>query len=894
MSSNEAKSVFFELLDLPPAERPAYIKQACGHDAGLLARVEALLSAHTGAGGFLGETAEEGLSGNPGGPASSEEPDAPDTIGPYRVVGTLGHGGFGTVYLCEQTEPIQRKIAVKVIRQGMDTRSILRRFEEERVLLSKMNHPGIARVLDAGRSGQGLPFIAMEYIEGERITEYCDRQRLDLHARLRLFAQACTAVQHAHQKGVIHRDIKPSNVLVTEIDEKPVVKVIDFGVSKALDDHGEDDSITRTMQLVGTPQYMSPEQASTVETDLDTRTDVYSLGVMLYELSAGSPPFDPETLRSASVGQLERMIRELDPVLPSVRVERLDAKQAEAVALTRSTPRAGIVRQLRGEIDWVIARAMEKSRDRRYPSAFAFCEDVLRVVGGEMVLARPPSRAYAIRKLVARNRAKTLAAALAVITLVSVTGVSLLYASKIHRANTRIQQTLNTQERVLGFTEQMLRGIDPAVARGKDTELFRLVLDRASARIGSELQGTPEVEVRVRMLVGELYSSIGEFEPAMEQMRGAAGTAQESLGAHDPLTLAARSALGAAHIELSSYTEARVILEDAYEQAVAGMGQAHPDTLVVLGNLVAVYNYLGDHEASARAAGSLLEARVQAIGDQHEDTMAARNALALALRGLGQHEPAKELFERVLEYQLEAMGEDHPNTLKTRTNLAQSYQQLGMIEQSAAMSEKILEQKTRVLGGRHPSVIVSMANLAMTLQAAGDRERALSLLSRAHEISLETLGPGHQYTLIIRNNLGNYHAKNKEFEEALPWLRLACSGLDEQLGETHPMTITGRGSLIDVLIELGQFTEALELSVEQSMIANERFGSADQRLGMINERVGVCLLNLKRQAEAQPYFSSAARIYLQHHGAESEQYQRLTGLMRGGLDGGAVIRGEDG
>jgi len=875
MIPQEAKAIFFDLIELPEPERETHLHNACAHDPELRTRVLALLRAHTDAGDFLGQVVDAGLTSIPGIDSDAEAPRPPEIIGPYKVIRTLGHGGFGTVYLCQQSEPIVRQIAVKVIRQGMDTKNILRRFEEERIQLSKMDHPGIARVLDAGRSEQGLPYIAMEYIEGERITDYCDRHRLDLGSRLRLFSQACMAVQHAHQKGVIHRDLKPSNVLVTEVDNKPVVKVIDFGVSKAVDERDGDDAITRTLQLVGTPQYMSPEQASTLDTDLDTRTDVYSLGVMLYELSTGSPPFDPEKLRSASVGQLERIIREIEPTRPSDKVERLDPDESDRVAVDRSTPISMIVRQLKGELDWVITCAMDKSRDRRYPSAFALYEDVHRILDGEMVHARPPSRIYAIRKLIVRNKPQTIAAALAVIGLLSVTGVSLISSVRIHAANSRIESTLHTQEQVLGFTEQMLGGIDPAVARGKDTDLFRMVLDRASERVDDELHGTPEVEVRVRVLIGEMYRSIGEFDQSIAQMQAAAGIALESMGKLHPQTIAARSALGAVHVELSEHEEARAILEDTYQDSLEVLGRMHPDTLVVLANLVTVYRAIGERDASASAAELLLSARIEILGDQHEDTMAARNTLALVLRSLGAHEQAKELFERVLAFQLEHLGEDHPNTLKTRTNLAQSYQELGMPEQAVRMNEAILEQKISVLGDTHPSVLVSMVNLAAVLQSTGEKQRAVDLLIRAHEISLATLGDSHQYTLTIRNNLGNYYAKNKAYEQALPWLRLACDGLRAQLGDRHPMTIKGQGNLIDVLIGLEGYPEALELSMQTRDLGYELFDPMDARLGMMNERVGICLLKLNRQDEARAYMSAAAQVYRDDPGPDSEQYKRL-------------------
>ncbi|MDF1870727.1 MAG: serine/threonine-protein kinase [Phycisphaerales bacterium] len=880
MSRQGEKTIFFDLLELPPDQRDAYIESQCGQDPTLRMRVQSLLKAHIEAGEFLGNTDAGSLQPPINELSKSDSTPAPESIGPYRVLRTLGQGGFGTVYLCQQLEPIERQIAVKVLRPGMDTQTVLRRFEEERILLSKMDHPGIARVLDAGRTEHGLPYIAMEYVDGSMITTYCDRHRLDLNARLELFSQACLAIQHAHQKGVIHRDIKPSNVLVTEIDGKPLVKVIDFGVSKAIDSRDAEDSITRTMQLVGTPQYMSPEQASTADRDLDTRTDVYSLGVMLYELSTGMPPFDPDRLRSASIGHLERLIRDTDPVRPSTRVAKLIGAESDTVSMSRSTPIPSIIRQLRGEIDWIIARAMDTSRDRRYPSAFAFYEDIRRVLSGDIVHARPPSKAYAIRKLIARHKALTSVGVLMLLSIVGVSIISLLYASTIRRANSQIQSSLKTQEQVLVFTEQMLRGIDPSIARGKDTELFRTILDQASDRVHIELAKSPEVSVRVRLLIGESYRSIGMFDEALTQFKSAASIGSEELGKLDPQTLSARSALGTAYGELTQYQEAQSVLESAYADTRTAFGEHHPDTLVVLSNLVSVYNFMGDQHLAVNAAERLLDARIQTLGDQHNETMATRNTLALALKGLKENEQARTLFEQVLAYQIDHLGEDHPNTLKTRTNLAQAYQELGLLDRSIEMNNTILEQKIKVLGNKHPSVLVSMVNLAMVLEESGDTARALPLLTEALDISLETLGESHQYTLIIRNNLAKHYTKSGDFDQALPLMRLASEGMRSQLGDEHPMTIQSMGNLADLLIEMERFEEALDISLDIRVIAQKALDESDPALGMVNQRPGVCLLRLGREAEAEPYLRSAAEIYLKHDGPESERYLMVRSLIQ--------------
>ena len=873
MLATEAKSIFFDLLAIPEKEHAMYISRVCGENDDLKDRVQRLINAHLSAGEFLGETHN---SLNSSGEQSS---DAPDQIGPYRVIRELGEGGFGSVYLCQQNEPIKRLIAVKVLRPGMDTRTVLRRFEEERLLLSKMDHPGIARVLDAGKADTGRPYIAMEYIEGTMITTYCNANGLGLHARLEVFAQACQAVQHAHQKGVIHRDIKPGNVLVTEVDGRAVVKVIDFGVSKAFEEQTTDETITRTMQLVGTPQYMSPEQASAVSADIDTRTDVYSLGVMLYELSTGLPPFDAQKLRSASVGQLERLIREIDPQRPSSRVSNLEGLNAERISSQQSSSVGHIVRALKGEVDWVILKSMEKDRDRRYPTAYALYEDVRRVLAGEVVHARPPSKVYAVRKFVSRNTAGTVIAGLIILSLIMLTGLSLGYAQRINRANDRIQSTLNTQEQVLAFTEEMLGGIDPAVARGQDTALFMMILDSASDRVGTELSGTPEVEVRVRTLIGNLYRSIGKYEEAQRQFESAATTGIESLGKLHLQTISARSALGVSYVDLSDYSGAQGIFEDLHEDARESLGERHPDTLVIISDLVSVYHSLGDSKRAIELGEVLLKSRVEVLGENHDDTVSTRNGLALAYKGIGDLERASEMFEFILESQILSLGEDHPKTLKTRSNLALTYHGLELFDKSVEMNETILEQKRHVLGDEHPSVLVSMVNLGSALGDAGKEDQSRDMLTQALEQSLDTFGEQHQYTLVIQNNLAKYYYNHEEYATALTLAQASCNGLMESLGDRHPMTLSGRANLADILLDMGNASEALVLALDTQAIAAEVYEPGNKQLGMFSERLGKCYAAIGNSSDAGMHFEESLELYRLSHGVDSNQHRRVAGLI---------------
>ena len=417
---NRDDEIFAEALELPVAEHAAFLDRVCAHDPAMRARVAALLAGHFAATDFLAHSPVE----RP--PASRIEEKPGDVIGRYTLVRKIGDGGCGVVYLAEQHEPVRRQVALKVIKLGMDTREVIARFEAERQALAMMNHPDIARVFDAGATDAGRPYFVMEFVDGIPITKYCDEHRLTMTARLELFARVCLALQHAHQKGIVHRDVKPSNILVATHDGIAAPKVIDFGIAKATQGRLTEQTLfTGFDQLIGTPAYMSPEQAELRDLDIDTRSDVYALGVLLYELLSGRPPYDPKSLIRAGVEEIRRIIREVDPPRPSTRLATLAEADRAAVALLRSAAPTQHSSALRGDLDWIVMHCLEKDRDRRYSTAHELADDVRRHLRQEPVVARPPSVLYRTGKFVARNRlacasAAALATALVVGTVVSV------------------------------------------------------------------------------------------------------------------------------------------------------------------------------------------------------------------------------------------------------------------------------------------------------------------------------------------------------------------------------------------------------------------------------------------------------------------------------------------
>jgi len=872
---SSAKDIFLDAIDLPGPARSALLDRACGDGAELRAEVEALLRAHETAADFLAE---------PTTPPSQRTGDAPHltpgrAIGPYRIERELGEGGFGVVYLAEQTEPVRRRVALKVIKPGMDTRQVIRRFEAERQALAVMDHPAIARVYDAGTTGDGLPFFVMEYVDGPPITRYADSARLSAVERLELFERVCRAVQHAHAKGVVHRDIKPSNVLITLVDGKPEPRVIDFGIAKAvtgtLPGHT---ALTHAAQIVGTPQYMAPEQAALDQTDIDTRADIYSLGVLLYELLTGVTPFEPERLKGAGVADLERIIREVEPARPSTRVAEL-GDDGDLVARARRLDTHHLWRVLRGELDWIVMRAMEKDRARRYPTAFALAADVERFIRHEPVEAGPPSRVYRIVKFAQRNRIELTAAGVVVIAVVALAVGGIWFGLGERAARRAADRELTKSKALASFTQSLLTGVEPATARGADTTLLRSILADANSRVHDELTDQPEPAAEMLNTVGFAYLRLGAYDEAEANFRDAEAIASQALGDEADLTLSARVNIASVLMETHRFGEAEGVVKPVVASRRRLFGDDHPETMTALSTLAYLYQQSGRWDEARAVLEPLLETRRRVLGPDHEDTLLTQNNLANVLTRSEDLPRARELFEDVLRRQRATLGDSHPRTLATMNNLADVYGDLGDKERALAMLREVLAIKRRILEPGHPSLIISLNNLASRLIDAESCDEAGALLDEALPAARAAFGERNLRTAALLNTVSRLKRETGLYAEADKALSEAIDIFHEVAGPDHPNSLVLVSNRAALRVSQGRFADALA-DVDAALVGMpEAFGATSgTTVSTILTRADA-LAGLGRFDEGERMLLDMREAVVADRGAEDAQAARLADAL---------------
>jgi eukaryotic-like serine/threonine-protein kinase len=659
-------------------------------------------------------------------------------IGRYHLLQKVGEGGMGEVWLAEQKEPVRRRVALKLVKAGMSSREVAARFESERQALALMDHSAIAKVFDAGSSPQGAPYFVMEYVAGVPITDYCDSYRLSTRERLELFVHVCEGVQHAHQKAIIHRDLKPSNILVSEVDGRAAPKVIDFGVAKALTQRLTAATLyTRVGTMVGTREYMSPEQANSSGEDIDTRTDVYSLGVIFYELLAGVPPLD---LKKSALEEFLRRLREEEPPKPSTRIRTLDPATATELARKRQTEPRALAGQMRGELDSIALKALEKDRARRYGSPSDFAADIGRYLRNEAVLAVPASLAYRTRKFARRYRGALVTAGAFALVLIAGAVISIRQSIRANREAAADQAVNDFLQNDLLAQASAAKQSGPSAKPDPDLKV-RTALDRAAERITEKFDRQPEVEASIRNTIGTTYEDLGLYPEAAKQLEGALDLRRRVLGREHPDTLRSMTNLAHVYWGEGKYAQAEALGNEALPTMRRVLGPEHPDTLRSMNDLAMVYTGEGKFAQAEALDSQILQIRRRVLGPEHPDTLVSMSNLAADYVDDGKYAQAEALDNQTLQIRRRVLGPEHPSTLRSMHNLANVYDDEGKYAQAEALDSQILQIRRRVLGPEHPDTLDSMNNLANVYRDQGKYAQAEALHSQTMQNTRRVLGP---------------------------------------------------------------------------------------------------------------------------------------------------------
>lgn len=792
-----------------------------------------------------------------------------DWIGPYKILEKIGEGGFGVVYIAERREPMVQRVALKIIKPGMDSRAVVARFEQERQALAVMDHPNVAKVLDGGVTSSGLPFFVMELVKGEPITAFADRQRLTISQRLELFIPVCDAVQHAHMKGLIHRDIKPSNILVAPGSEghSPIVKVIDFGVAKAISHIDSDATMfTQAGAIIGTPEYMSPEQAGG-EPDIDTRTDVYSLGVLLYELLTGLLPFDSTALRRAGYAEIQRIIREVEPPKPSTRLSGAltDAGLAKAkdgepatttIAGNRRTRTGDLVNTLRRELEWVPIKAMRKSRDERYRSPAELADDLRRYLTGQPLIAGPESRVYRAKKFVRRNKGPVAAAAAVAFALVLGFGTALVQRNEAvfqaKRADERAEAARVAEQQA---TEQRAKAEASAKAEKARAEELKQVSDFQSQMLGQI--DTTKAGVDLMADVRERFAASLEKAGVPKAERASRADALRAELVRVNATDAA-----AAMIDRTILTPAVAVIDTQFkDQPVvdAQLRQALAD----------LYLSIGLFDAAFLLQESALATRRRVLRSEHPDTLLSINNMGNLLRSQGKLTEAEPYLREALEKSRRVLGEENRNTLMSISNMGALLQRQGKLAEAEPFYREALEKRRRVLGEQHPDTLDSISNMGALLWSQGKLAEAEPYCREALEKARRVHGEEHPQTLGTINIMCVLLQSQGKLAEAEPYCREALEKRRRVLGEEHPETLSSISNMGVLLRSQGKFAEAESYHFEDLEKSRRVLGEEHPSTIISINNLGGLLERQGKIAEAEPMFRQAVdkskRLQGAHH-----------------------------
>jgi serine/threonine protein kinase/lipopolysaccharide biosynthesis regulator YciM len=891
-------------------DRAAYLDEACGHDPELRRHIDRLLDAQARAGSFL-QKPGAGI-----GATCDEQPrEQPGTmIGPYKLLQQIGEGGMGVVFMAEQQQPLRRKVALKIIKPGMDSRQVVARFEAERQALAMMDHHNIAKVFDAGMTDSGRPYFVMELVHGVPITRFCDDTQLTLQERLELFVPVCQAIQHAHQKGIIHRDIKPSNVLVTMYDDRPVPKVIDFGVAKAVEQRlTEKTMFTQFGTLVGTFEYMSPEQAEMNAFGVDTRSDIYSLGVLLYELLTGTTPLERQRLRQAALDELVRLIKQEEPPRPSVRLS--SSGNLPKIAAARKTEPGRLSKLVRGEIDWIVMKALEKDRTRRYETANGLARDVERFLHDEPVEACPPSASYKLSKFARKHRAAFATAAGFAALLLLGMAVSTWLAIRATRAerdalaardaeilqrqeteaqrdraltaeslaSERLEQVTREKERVEKAEQKaaeeaaiakavneflqkdLLEQADVSNQEGgqevRDPDVkVRTLLDKTAKSIEGKFQDQPRTEAAIRLTLGNTYRSLGYFAEAQPHLERSVGLRAARLRADHLDTLSSKGSLAALYLDRGWYDQAETLVKEVIAARSAQLGAGHPDTLTSKNHLAYLYARQGNFDRAEPLFKEVLTARVAQLRADHPDILTTKNTLALLYVSRENYDQAETLFQEVLAARTSQLGASHRATLTTKFGLAGLYDRQEKYDRAETLYNEVLNAQTDQLGADHPATLTTKNNLAVLYSHQGKYDRAETLHKEVISAQTAQLGADHHSTLASKHNLAVIYSHQGKYDRAETLFKEVIDAHTAQLGADNHYTLICKGSLAALYRDQGKYDRAETLFRELAAYWKQKEGADSTGYANNLQLLSFTLLLQKKFTDAEPILRDCLAI----------------------------------
>ncbi len=890
---NQIQMLFDKAVELESGKREEYLKQECGNDRELYDEVMSLLSADEKSHSIFSGSAADYI------PADKIIIEG-RIFGNYRAVRQIGTGGMGTVFLAERADGVyEQKVALKIVKPGMNTGEIISRFESERQILARLQHPNIARLIDGGISDTGLPYFTMEYVEGKPITEYCDDKNLSIENRLKLFKKVCEAVLYAHQNLVIHRDIKPGNILVKG---DGTVKLLDFGIAKVFVEEENQESLTLTGMRVMTPEYASPEQVR--GEPVSTATDIYSLGIILYQLLSGCPPYE---IRATSALELEKAICLTEPQKPSIIITKVsypgsgDASKTSTGYITskRSTSLAKLRKRISGDLDNICLTAIRKEPERRYASIAQFISDIENHLNGLPVSARKSTAAYRTRKFIQRHKTGVFAAAAALIIIASMTTY---YTVRLAGERDRAQLEADKSKKVSEFLTGIFQLSDPEYSKGESITA-RELLDNGVKKIENELSGQPEVLADMLEVTGNVYKSLGMYKTALDLINRAYKLNDSIMGENSPETVKTLNDLANLNYDMGDYDAAIEKFRKAIGQRKNIFGEESPETAESMNDLAMVLRDEGKYDESEKLLSSALAIRKEKLSANSSETAQTMSSLALVKKDKAEYKDAEKLFKESLAISEKLYGKVHPAVTETLGNLAVLLQETGRYEEASKIFNEVLEIDKKLFGELHPTISTDLFNLASNKALMGDLDGAEKLYSENLSLDEKLLGKDHPYIALDMNNLagiyndkGDYEEAEKLYKQSLelnrkiygnehvevatnlsnlgvlysrwgklnkaePLLKSALKMRIKLLGREHPDAVTSLYIYASLLSDEKKYGEAVGLFKESLELRIKALGADHPNTANIYLGLGNAFIGQRKFREAEKNIENGIRIY---------------------------------